>query len=170
MISEIGRRGRGFPHLINLNDPDLLLGLWQGTINSYAPDKKEDWDWVVLDWVVLVGKVWEAHGRTVAKATQFIPSSFGRAPRNIAEKINSGYKASEYQLYLLGLAPTLLRHILPDKYWVNYCKYVSGTRTFQRWAISPEDLRENHRLLCEFENEFEDLYYQRREDRIHFIQ
>jgi len=165
MISEIGRRGRGFPHLINLNDPDLLLGLWQGTINSYAPDKKEDWDWVVL-----VGKVWEAHGRTVAKATQFIPSSFGRAPPNIAEKINSGYKASEYQLYLLGLAPTLLRHILPEKYWVNYCKYVSGTRTFQRWAISPEDLRENHRLLCEFENEFENLYYQRREDRIHFIQ
>ena len=75
-------------HLINLNDPDLLLGLWQDTIKVYPPDNLELWGWCVL-----VGKVWTAHGKTVALATLYLPSSFGRVPRNPAKKINSGYKA-----------------------------------------------------------------------------
>ena len=166
------REGLGIPnifpldimHLINLNDPDLFLGLWRGTIKVYPPDRLELWDWRVL-----VGEVWQAHGKTVALATPFIPSSFGRAPRNPAEKINSGYKAWEFQIYLLGLGPALLRHILPGKYWVNFCKYVSGVRLLQQWAISPADLQQGHRLLCGFVKEFEELYYQRREDRIHFV-
>ena len=151
-------------HLINLNDPDLLLGLWRGTIKVYPPDNMELWNWRVL-----VGDIWQAHGRTVALATPFIPSSFGRAPRNPAEKINSGYKAWEFQLYLMGLGPALFRHILAKEYWLNYCKYVSGVRILQQWAISTEDLKRGHRLLCEFAHEFEQLYYQRRPDRIHFI-
>jgi hypothetical protein len=166
------RNGLGIPnifpldimHLINLNDPDLLLGLWRGTIKIYPPDKIELWNWRVL-----IGKIWQAHGKTVALATPFIPSSFGRAPRNPAEKINSGYKAWEFQIYLIGLGPALFRHILPKEYWVNYCKYVSGIRILQRWVISPDDLQRGHRLLCEFTREFEELYYQRRAERIHFI-
>lgn len=151
-------------HLINLNDPDLFLGLWRGTLKVYPPDQLELWDWRVL-----VGEVWQAHGKTVALATPFIPSSFGCAPRNPAEKINSGYKAWEFQIYLLGLGPALLRHILPKKYWVNFCKYVSGVCLLQQWVISPNDLQQGHRLLCSFVKEFEELYYQRREERIHFI-
>ena len=89
-------------HLVNLNDPDLLLGLWCGTIKVYPPDKVNLWNWRVL-----VGQVWQAHGKTVALATQFIPSSFGRAPQNPTEKINSGYKAWEFQIYLIGLGPVL---------------------------------------------------------------
>jgi hypothetical protein len=89
-------------YLINLNNPDLLLGLWRGTIKVYPPDRVELWNWRVL-----VGNIWQAHEKTVALATPFIPSSFGRAPRNPAEKINSGYKAWEYQIYLIGLGPAL---------------------------------------------------------------
>jgi hypothetical protein len=45
------RSGLGIPdmflldimHLINLNDPDLLLGLWRGTIKIYPPDNLELW-------------------------------------------------------------------------------------------------------------------------------
>jgi hypothetical protein len=151
-------------HLINLNDPDLLLGLWRGTIKVYPPDNLELWSWRVL-----VGNVWRAHGKTVALATPFIPSCFGRAPRNPAEKINSGYKAWEFQIYLIGLGPALLRHILAKEYWTNYCKYVSGVRLLQRWTITPADLQRGHKLLCEFTQEFERLYYQRRAERIHFI-
>jgi hypothetical protein len=151
-------------HLINLNDPDLLLGLWRSTVKIYPPDKIELWNWRVL-----IGKVWLAHGKTVALVTQFIPSSFGRAPRNPAEKINSGYKAWEFQIYLIGLSPALFRHILAKEYWVNYCKYVSGVRILQKWVISPDDLQRGHRLLCDFTSEFEQLYYQRRPERIHFI-
>ena len=166
------RSGLGIPnifpldimHLVNLNDPDLLLGLWRGTMKIYPPDKIELWNWRVL-----VGDIWQAHGKTVALATPFIPSSFGRAPRNPAEKINSGYKAWEFQIYLIGLGPALFRHILPKEYWVNYYKYVSGIRILQKWAISPDDLQRGHRLLCDFTREFEELYYQCRADRIHFI-
>jgi hypothetical protein len=81
-------------HLINLNDPDLLLGLWRSTIKVYPPDKPEFWSWHVL-----VGDVWHTHGKTVALTTPFILSSFGHAPQNPAEKINSvlssGSRASE---------------------------------------------------------------------------
>jgi hypothetical protein len=152
-------------HLVNLNNPDLLLGLWRGTIKVYPPDNIELWNWRVL-----VGNVWQAHGKTVALATPFIPSSFGRVPRNPAEKINFGYKAWEFQVYLIGLSPALFRYILPkDYYWLNYCKYVSGIRILQQWVISPDDLRRGHRLICEFAQEFEQLYYQCRADRIHFV-
>jgi hypothetical protein len=46
-------------HLVNLNDPDLLLGLWRGTIKVYPPDNIDLWNWRVL-----VGPVWQAHGKT----------------------------------------------------------------------------------------------------------
>ncbi len=55
-------------HLVSINDPDLLLGLWRGTLQHYAPDKKEDWEWFVLK-----GKIWKAHGETVARANAISP-------------------------------------------------------------------------------------------------
>ena len=106
----------------------------------------------------------------MALATPFIPSSFGHAPWNPAEKINSGYKAWEFQIYLIGLGPALFRHILPQEYWVNYCKYVLGVQILQKWVVSLDELQRGHRLLCKFTREFEDLYYQRRADCIHFVQ
>src|SRR6266567_2990342 len=151
-------------HLVNLNDPDLLLGLWRGMVKVYPSDNMELWNWRVL-----VGNVWQAHGKTVALATPFIPSSFGHAPRNPAEKINSGYKVWEFQIYLIGLGSALLQYILPREFWLNYCKYVSGIRILQQWVIFMDDLRRGHKLLCEFAQEFEQLYYQRRAEQIHFV-
>lgn len=119
----------------------------------FSTDSVELWNWRIL-----VGNIWQAHGKTVALATLFIPSSFGRAPQNPVEKINSGYKAWEFQIYLIGLGPALFRHILPQEYWLNYCKYVSSARILQRWAISPDDLKQRHKLLCEFTRKFEELY------------
>ncbi|KAF5379709.1 hypothetical protein D9615_005670 [Tricholomella constricta] len=151
-------------HLTGLNDPDLLLGLWRGTIKSYSPDSKDTWEWKVL-----VGKVWDSHGKTIAMATPYIPSSFGRAPRNPADKINSGYKAWEFLLYLFGLGPALLRTILPEAYWINYCKFARGIQLLYQRHISPDQLKEGHRLLCKFHREYENLYIQRRADRIHLL-
>jgi len=42
-------------HLIALNLPDLLLGLWCGMIQRNPLDK-DQWDWVVLTFHVVVGK------------------------------------------------------------------------------------------------------------------
>jgi hypothetical protein len=152
-------------HLFALNDADLLLGLWRGVIQTYGDDDHEKWEWFKLG----KGPVWTAHGKTVAMATPFIPSSFDRAPRNPAEKINSGYKAWEYLLYLFGLGPALLRPILPAPYWRNYCKLVRGIQILQQRSIPREQLLSGTRLLYEFEREFEELYYQRNSERIHFI-
>jgi hypothetical protein len=91
-------------HLSVLNDPDLFLELWQGTIKHYPPDDVSTWDWAVLK----DQKCWKAHGDTIKAAVPFILSSFGCAPHNPAEKINSGYKAWEFQLYIYVLGPVLL--------------------------------------------------------------
>ncbi len=62
-------------HLVSINDPDLLLGLWCGTLQHYAWHKKEDWEWFVLK-----EKIWKAHGETVTCAMPYLPSSFDWAP------------------------------------------------------------------------------------------
>ena len=90
-------------HLINLNDLNLLLELWCGTIKVYPPDNLQLWTWCIL-----VGNMWCAHRKTIAMATSFIPSCFGCTPQNPAEKINSSYKAWKFQIYLLGLGSALL--------------------------------------------------------------
>ena len=132
-------------HLINLNDPDLLLGLWRGMIKAYPSNNLELWGWCVL-----VGKVLQAHSKTVALATLYIPSTFGCASWNPAEMINSEYKAWKFQIYLLGLGLALFWHILAKEYWNNYCKYVSDIQILQWWIINPNDLQKKHKLLCKF--------------------
>lgn len=64
--------GSDIMHLGSLNIPDLLLGLWRGTIDcDKNKDDKSTWDWAVLQ-----GAVWENHGKAVASATPYLPGSF----------------------------------------------------------------------------------------------
>lgn len=152
-------------HLVSLNIPDLLLGLWRGTLKCYGNDSTNDWPWCVLK----NKDIWKAHGKTVVMAAPYLPTSFDRAPRNPAEKINSGYKAWEFLLYIFALGPALLKPILPNAYWKNYCKLVRGIQILQQRSIPREQLVTGMRLLNEFQREFEQLYYQRNPDRIHFV-
>ena len=153
-------------HLSVLNDPDLFLKLFTGKLDVCEPDERSTWDWAIF---YKNSVLWNAHGATVPMAVPFIPSSFGRAPQDLAKKMNSGYKAWEYQQYLYGLGPTLFRPLLPEKYWKNFCKLVSGVRLLQRHRILRAELLEGHCTLLDFVCEFEDLYYQRMESRIHFV-
>jgi hypothetical protein len=152
-------------HLISLNIPDLLLGLWRGTIECDSADDKGTWEWMVL-----VGDIWKHHGQQVADATPYLPSSFDRPPRNPAEKISSGYKAWEYLNYIFGLGPGLLYGVLPDCYWRNYCKLVAGVRLLHQRSINEDQLLLGHKLLVSFVTGFEQLYYQRKAIRLHFCQ
>jgi hypothetical protein len=150
-------------HLLFLNLGELLIPLWHGTINCALTDDQSSWEWATL-----TGDVWQTHGQLVANATHFFPSFFHRPPRNPAEKISSGYKATEYHLYLFGLGPGLFRAVLPHKYWKNFCKLVHGVRILTQRCILGAQLQGAHSHLVQFIEEFENLYYQRRADRLHF--
>lgn len=150
-------------HLVSLNLTNLLIKLWRGTMDCEPSDDRATWDWAVLQ-----GDVWKIHGKTVADTTPYLPGSFDRPPRNPAEKISSGYKAWEYLIYIFVLAPALLRGILPHIYWQHFCKLVKAIRLLHQRRINRNQLQHAHRLLLQFVEEFELLYYQRRADRIHF--
>ncbi|KAG1747772.1 uncharacterized protein EDB91DRAFT_1037095, partial [Suillus paluster] len=90
-------------------------------------------------------------------------------PRNPAEKMNSGYKMWEYQVYIFGLGPALLFDILPRPYWLNYCRLVRGFQLINQHSISCEDARTAQALFTQWELEFETLYYQHHAERLHFI-
>ncbi len=155
--------GSDIMHLGTFNLSDLLVMLWRGAFDHDADDPPSNWPWAVLN-----GETWETHGRDVAAATPFLPGSFDRPPRNIAEKINSGYKAWEWLLYLYGLAPALLYGILPELYYSHFCKLVRAMRIIQQHHIRADDLRLAGHLLRSFVEEFETFYYQRRVGRLHF--
>jgi hypothetical protein len=151
-------------HAPALNLPDLLLPLWRGTFECDKTDRRDSWDWAVLK-----DAVWDSHGKAVADTNTWMPGSFDRVPRNPAEKMNSGYKAWEWMLYLYSLGPALLYGILPEKYYKNFCKAVRSIRILTQEEISGDELIESHQRYSEFSDEFEAIYAQRRADRIHFV-
>ena len=156
--------GSDIMHLASLNLTDLMISLWRGTIDCTQPDDKSTWEWAVLR-----GDVWQQHGKAVEAALPYLPGSFDRPPRNIAEKLTSGYKAWEFLLYLYGLGPGLLYGILPERYFTNYCKLVLGIRLMNQHKITQTNLREAHLALTSFAQEFELIYCQRMPTRLHFV-
>ncbi|KAF8154953.1 hypothetical protein B0H34DRAFT_660517 [Crassisporium funariophilum] len=150
-------------HLFGMNMGELLIPVWRGTFKCESTDDKATWDWATL-----VGDTWQSHGKLVAAATKYFPSFFHRPPRNPAEKISSGYKATEYYLYLFGLGPGFFRAVLPKKYWKNFCKLVRGVHIIMQRRITGKQAQEAHSYLVQFVEEYEHIYYQRRMDRLHF--
>jgi len=144
-----------------INLCDLLISLWRGQVKSYGSDKKDTWDWAVF---MDIG-----HWKEVASASPFFPSSFGRPPRNPADKLLSGYKAWELLLYIYVLGPGIFYSVLPDKYYKHFCKLVFGVRTVYQRSVSVTTLEKVDFALREYVVEFEGLYYQRKIDCLHFI-
>lgn len=148
-----------------INLCDLLLSLWRGRMDVYGSDKKDTWDWAVFK---DAGR-WQEHGREVASAGSFFPSSFGRPPRNPAEKLSSGYKAWELLLYIYVLGPGVFYGVLPDKYYRHFCKLVFGIWTVYQRSVSIASLEKANLALRQYVIEFEELYYQRKIDRLQFV-
>jgi hypothetical protein len=151
-------------HLLTLNIPELLLKLWRGTLECDDNDNKATWAWAVL-----TGDLWKAHGKAVASAKPYLPGSFDRPPRNPVEKINSGYKAMEYLNYFYVLGPAVFYDVLPLEYWRHFCKLVYGVRIIYQKRITTPQLCTAHAALVSFANDFELLYYQRKDTRIHMV-
>ncbi|CDO74927.1 hypothetical protein BN946_scf184706.g6 [Trametes cinnabarina] len=152
-------------HHISLNLGDLFVPLLRGTFRCDRTDDVETWDWACLR----SDEAWQAHGDLVAQAATCLPASFGRFPRNPAEKIHSGYKAWEFQYYLFGLLPGLLWSVWSPAYHQHFCKLVSGVRTALLLVIPTDERQRAHQHLLEFVREYEEKYYQRRADRLHFV-
>lgn len=152
-------------HLLCINIPDFFVKLFRGDLTCDKTDDKATWDWAVLS----NDLVWEKHGKQIASATPYLPGSFDRAPRNPAEKISSGYKAKEYLMYAFGLAPAVLHGTLPHPYWRNFCLLTSAVRLALQRHITREQAINIQNRLVAFVLEFENLYCQRRADRMHFV-
>src|SRR6201996_313769 len=150
-------------HIIAINLPDLLVGLWRGSIDCDKNDSKDRWDWTVL-----VRETWKVHGQDVARCRPYLPRSFNCPPQNPAEKISSGYKAWEFLIYVFGYCPALLHGILPQIYWQNFCKIVAAIRLLQQRSISVDQLKRTHMLVLEFTEDFKAIYYRRMVSRLHF--
>jgi hypothetical protein len=141
-------------HIISINLPDLLLGLWRGTIDCDKKDSRELWDWVVL-----VGDVWKSHGQDVAHCRPYLPRSFNCPPWNPTEKISSGYKAWEFLIYVFGYCPALLHGVLPPRYWQNFCRLVSAVQLLHQRSLTAPQVRNAHLLVLSFIEEYEAIYY-----------
>ena len=157
--------GHDLMHLVSLNLTDLFYSLWRGKITCEKTDDILTWDWATF----LNQECWEVHGKRVANCRPYLPGSFDRPPRNPAEKISSGYKAWEFLMWMFGLGPALFFHVLDEKYWKNFCKLTRAIHLLHQRSISLNDLFESHTLIMDFIPEFEQLYYQGRADRLHFV-
>ena len=150
-------------HLVSLNLTELLIALWHGTLDCDPGDSRDTWDWAVLK-----GEIWQIHGKRVGDTKPYLPGSFDRPPCNPAEKISSGYKAWEFLTYIFGLGPGVFLDVLPDIYWTHFCKLVAGIRLLYQRVIRQAQLLAAHKLLVSFVEEYEELYYQQKVERIHF--
>jgi hypothetical protein len=164
---------RGTPldmmHLISLNISDLLLGLIRADIDVDRHDDVNTWDWAIFKkGNPLSEKAWKDHGRMVAEAKPFLPTSFDRPPRDPSLKLNSGYKAWEFLNYMFVIGPGVFIYFMPRKYYEHYCKLVAAIRILQQRILTETQIQDAHVKLLEYVRDFEGLYYQQKESRLHF--
>ncbi|KIK11719.1 hypothetical protein PISMIDRAFT_19302 [Pisolithus microcarpus 441] len=142
------------------NLSDLHISLWRSMMECSNSDDRDSWDWAVFH----DEDIWTSHGQAIEDAGTSIPGSFDHKPCNITNKINMDYKTWEFHLYIFCLVPALLHNILPERYWLNFCKLVRGIQIMSQHAINKQDLEHAYVLLCSWGHEFELIYYQLRQD------
>ncbi|KAF8262840.1 hypothetical protein EI94DRAFT_1704458 [Lactarius quietus] len=132
-------------------------------IDCDKDNSKDTWDWVVL-----VRDVWKSHGKDIALCRPYLPGCFDCPPCNVADKINSGFKAWELLVYMFGYCPALLYGTLPRCYWHNFYKVVSAVRLLQQCTVSVQYVQRAHLLVLDFTEEYEVLYYCQMVSQLHF--
>jgi hypothetical protein len=157
-------------HLVALNAPEELIPLWRGLFDHDKKDHQakrgSEWPWAVF---LSDQDTWAQHGSRIGRATPYLPGWYDRVPRDPALKINSGYKAWEYMIYVYGLGPMEFRSCLPYEYWQHFCKLVRVVDLSNQDVITVDDLQELDTLARSFCVEFEELYVKRDAARLHFV-
>src|SRR6266576_6867786 len=72
-------------------------------------------------------------------------------------------------LYIWVLGPAVFRLVLLGDLWSHFCKLVCGIRIINQRQISSEQLAHAHKMIVEWEMEFELNYYQRKAELLHLI-
>jgi hypothetical protein len=154
-------------HLPALNVPDLLFSLWRGTLtcDTKRGDSKDSWAGRCFK----LPADWLRWGSQIGSLLSYIPIWFGRAPRNPAKKMSSGYKGEEYENLLFGLGPQELQPEMPEDEWEMVCMLIQGFELLAQEDISDSDLLESQRLFSQFVDLYETKFVQRKESRLHFV-
>ncbi|KAH8929422.1 hypothetical protein BT69DRAFT_1367720 [Atractiella rhizophila] len=152
-------------HHPNLNFPQLIMGLWRGTIRPDWQGRKKTGK--SLPWQTLLGNTWVEHGVQVANTRPYLPSSWDKFLRNIDIKF-SAYKAKEWETYFYGVGPGLLQGIIAEPYYSHYIKIVYCIRQLRCRKIGKGTLDTVENLIIEYVEEFEKMYYQQDIARVHF--
>ena len=105
----------------------------------------------------------------VAGIAKYPLTSFGRTPQNPQEKISSGYKAWEFLNYFYGEGPGVFYSVLPDTYYLHFCKLVRMIRLVHQRTISQEQLAMIYKLSHEWVLEFEIIYCDWNLNRLRFV-
>ena len=147
-----------------INIAALLFDLWCERPAARDYDPTSHWPWAVL-----TGDTWIQHGKVVAQAARYLPTSFGRTPRNPQEKILSGYKAWEFLYYVYGEGPGVFFKVLPDVYFTHFCRLVRAIRIIFQRSISSDEVSIADELLLQWVLDFELIYYKRDQNRLHFV-
>jgi hypothetical protein len=151
---------RSFPtdvmHLVFANVVPSLFEWWTGRFLN---------DDVVVDNIRLHTDVWKDIGGDMDRSRKTIPTSFGRALRNI-EKYWRSFKAEEWSAFLISYSPILLRNRLPAELYAHYLKLVTAVTMAVDYEITFDDCQTIKTLLEEFVSDYERLYYRYQLDRL----
>jgi hypothetical protein len=154
---------RSFPtdvmHLVFANVVPSLVDWWTGRF------LKEDDDDVVVDTIRLHTNVWKDIGGDMDRSRKTIPTSFGRALRNI-DKYWRSFKSEEWSAFLINYSPILLRNRLPVELYVHYLKLVTAVTMAVDYEVTFDDCQTIKTLLEEFVSDYERLYYRYQLDRV----
>jgi Transposase family tnp2 len=158
---------RSFPidvmHLIYENVVPKMFRWWTGEYLKKDNEDEGDED----DELAIPKRTWSQIGQDMEDSRMSIPTSYGRALRNIYT-YHGSFKAEEWSNFLLYYSPVLLhgRDRLRRDLFEHYCKLIAAIELAIDYDITFEDIDRIKALLVDFVSGYEELYYQYDEQRI----
>ena len=160
---------RSFPidvmHAILLNNVPLLYRIWSSEIELQGNHAIPSNDLAQI-------------GSAMAKARAHVPTSLGRAPRDISKHFRS-FKAAEWKGWLLYYGCPLLHTHLNAPYLANFrtlskffllhsslANFI-GRIYYHTTQFKIQDIEKIRRLCSKFVRDFERLYYRKKQECLH---
>jgi Transposase family tnp2 len=151
---------RSFPndvmHLVFQNVVPKMVCWWTGEFLKCDED-----DIGFVDELAIPKPIWRQIGRDMQNSLRSIPSSYGKALRDIS-KYSGSFKAEEWSNFLLHYSSVLLhgRGRLRQDLFEHYGKLVAAIDLAIDYEIAVENIDAIKTLLIDFVSDYERLYYQ----------